>query len=162
MTVYLARTGFVRVGELYSHPIGRGGRKDSIMKRRRLIQVLTAWAGAVPLLGSAGISAASTRSRSLVVLDSRIAGFAHYQGKTCLKDMAVGDNLRFCREPENIHDQRAIVVYWNEIKIGYVPRSHNRALCQLMDASEIVSGEIKRVEIDRGWEPLYFTVRVLV
>jgi hypothetical protein len=129
------------------------------MQRRQLIRFFGALAGALPLAGTA-----ATRSRgprTLPVLDAGIAGFAYYEGGAVIDRIATGDALTFRRELGNPHDRRAIEIFWSEHKIGYVPRSHNRALCQLLDGGEEVIGEVKRV--DRGrWEPLFFVARVLV
>ncbi len=131
------------------------------MNRRKLFRFVGALASALPLTALASGTGVSPRSRKLQVLDSRIAGFAYYDGGHCLARMQAGDTLTFRRQPENPHDRRAIEIFWNGHKIGYVPRSHNRALCHLMDAEEIVVGEVKRVDPE-GWEPLYFTASVEV
>lgn len=127
------------------------------MQRRQLIRFLGAFAGALPLMGGA----TATRSRALPVLDASIAGFAYYEGGAVIERIAAGDALTFRRQPGNPHDRRAIEIFWSEHKIGYVPRSHNRALCRLLDGGEVVIGEVKRVDRER-WEPLFFAASVVV
>jgi hypothetical protein len=127
------------------------------MKRRKLFQMIGALAAVLPL--TAGARARS--GRRLCVLDASIAGFAHYDGEQCLPYMAAGDPLTLQRQPDNAHDHRAIEIFWNGHKIGYVPRAHNRALCRLMDAGEVVVGEVKRVDTWH-WERIYFAANVVV
>lgn len=131
------------------------------MNRRKLFRFVGAWVGALPLTALASGARLSHRSRALQVLDSRIAGFAYYDGKDCLASMSAGEKLSFRREPENPHDRRAVEIFWDGRKIGYVPRSHNRVLCHLMDSGEVVIGEVKLVDTG-NWEPLYFTASVVV
>ena len=47
--------------------------------------------------------------------------------------------LRLVREPENIHDERAILVKDDkDRKIGYIPQSQNTVIANLMDAGKEV------------------------
>jgi len=129
------------------------------MERRRLLGLFGSWAAALPIAVVA--KSARVHGRELLILDCRIAGFAYYSGSECLASIAEGDALTLRREPNNAHDHRAVEIFWNDKKLGYVPRSHNRPLYKLMDTGERVVGEVKRIDTD-NWEPLYFTVSVVV
>ncbi len=51
--------------------------------------------------------------------------------------------LKLVREPENIYDTRAIkVLNQDGLHIGYVPRSKNEVIANLMDAGKHVMCEI--------------------
>ncbi len=147
---------------LSTFPLKGEGRDEGVnVKRRKFFQLLSSLAGALPIAGLAASKNIKPISRSLLVLDSRIAGFAYYEGSQWITQIKPADPLTFRREPTNTHDHRAIEIFWNERKLGYVPRSHNRALYKLMDAGEMVVGEVKRVD-EKSWEPLYFLASVVV
>lgn len=100
-------------------------------------------------------------ARMLPVLETRIAGFAYYQGEQCLSRIKPVDKLELKRESANRHDGKAIEVFWMGPKLGYVPRSHNAALSQLLDQGERIDVVVKGI-VERQWEPLEFKVGVWV
>lgn len=130
------------------------------MNRRHLLRWLGGSAMALPLIGRT--AERMPLARSMLVLDSRIAGFAYYHGSNCLQQLAVGDALTVLREPENSHDENAVALYWQGKQLGYVPRVSNRALSRLLDEGRRVQANIRVVDADSRWEPLYFEVYVLV
>ncbi|MBI5185598.1 MAG: HIRAN domain-containing protein [Nitrospinae bacterium] len=75
-----------------------------------------------------------------------IAGFQYYQGEQIWKKLRKNDPLRLQREPGNPHDPQAIEVFWMNKKLGYVPRSDNPILAQLMDKGCAVKAEICRLK----------------
>lgn len=65
----------------------------------------------------------------------QIAG-SQYQDniEDIVKELTFGDGLKLVREPENPHDHKAIAVNTlNGVKLGYIPRSENHALAEIMD-----------------------------
>ena len=63
--------------------------------------------------------------------------------------MRVGDPLRLEREPDNMHDARAISVQWQGHKLGYVPRAQNAALAWAMDRGESLDARVSRLQPHR-------------
>lgn len=137
-----------------------GKEKPTATPRRNILKL---FAGV--LVGGASLAVIkhpdSKAPRMLPVLETRIAGFAYYQGGQCLSRIKPGDRLELKREPANRHDGRAIEVFWRGHKLGYVPRSHNAALSQLLDQSERIDVVVKGI-VERPWEPLEFRVGVWV
>lgn len=135
--------------------------KKPVATRRR--NILKLFAGI--LAGGASLAVIkrpnTNRARMLPVLETRIAGFAYYQGEQCLARIKPGDKLELKRESANRHDGKAIEVYWKGRKLGYVPRSHNAALSQLLDQGERIDVVVKDL-VERQWEPLEFRVGVWV
>lgn len=64
--------------------------------------------------------------------DFHIAGFAYYDGLHLLDTMKVGTLVTLVKEAGNPYDDDAIVILLGNRRIGYVPRSHNETLAQLL------------------------------
>src|SRR5260221_10177521 len=54
-----------------------------------------------------------------------VAGFQYSEGLKMIDKMREGDELDLVREPENVHDENAVAVYWKQNRIGYVPAMDN-------------------------------------
>ena len=69
------------------------------------------------------------------LLATYVAGAGRHCRRGIFERLAPGDALALHREPENDYDARAVAV-WTERgdKLGYVPRIHNQAVANLMDA----------------------------
>ncbi|MDD3521160.1 MAG: HIRAN domain-containing protein [Actinomycetota bacterium] len=72
-----------------------------------------------------------------------IAGTQYYSAKDNIENIKEKDFLIFQREPENPHDSKAIAVMdLNSNKLGYIPRSENNVISNLMDAGKNIYGII--------------------
>ena len=102
---------------------------------------LAAAGGASALaVGGAGapaiaMSASAAGARDLPLLDTYVTGAGRHCGRRVFDRLVPGTPLALRREPGNGYDARAVAV-WTEQgeKLGYVPRIHNQALANLMDA----------------------------
>lgn len=86
----------------------------------------------------------------LLVQSSPLAGFNYHQAPEVWQGMRVGDALALEREPDNVHDARAISVLWRGRKLGYVPRAHNAALAWAMDRGESLDARVSRLQPHRN------------
>lgn len=59
------------------------------------------------------------------------------------------DRLELYRQQDNEFDKYAILVKFNGEKLGYVPRSDNKILANLMDAGKEIYGEIVDLNMDK-------------
>ncbi len=57
-----------------------------------------------------------------------IAGFEYYDGLDIIDELKPGTTVNLSIEPDNPYDSEAIVIYYNDTKLGYVPSNHNQAL----------------------------------
>lgn len=62
-----------------------------------------------------------------------VAGFCFYEGEDKLEQMVVGEKITLVTDPENEYDDHAIELHWQNIKIGFVPRSDNHHLFRLIE-----------------------------
>ena len=121
--------------------------------KRRLALLILAWAWAWPL--HAQVAA------HILLQDSPLAGFQYHAGKTLWPQMQVGDVLTLVREPDNVHDARAVRVEWRGHKIGYVPRRENADVARLMDGGQPLEARIVRLaEVRDPWSRVRFEILV--
>ena len=113
--------------------------------RRELLK----WAGmlGIPLvgtvcgLGGAGSSVRVLRRSSpdrcqegLALLQTcPVAGFQFYDGERVWSRLRIGALLELRREAGNPHDDRAVEVWWEQYKLGYLPRRDNAVASQWLD-----------------------------
>jgi hypothetical protein len=95
-------------------------------------------------------AAAPAQQVKLLVQSSPLAGFNYHQAPEVWREMRVGDALGLEREPDNVHDARAISVQWRGHKLGYVPRAQNSALAWAMDRGERLDARVSRVQRHRN------------
>lgn len=99
----------------------------------------------------------------IYLLQSFVRGFRFYEGAALIPKMKNGDMLQLVREPDNQFDNKAIAVYYNDIKIGFLPKEDNDILSKLMDA-EVVKLHAEIAQLQEGakdWEKLFIAVYVL-
>ena len=91
-------------------------------------------------MGGAGapaiaVGASAAEARDLPLLDTYVAGAGRHCARAVFARLEPGEALVLRREPDNGYDARAVAV-WTERgeMLGYVPRIHNQAVANLMDA----------------------------
>lgn len=62
------------------------------------------------------------KQRIEVVLETFVAGVIYSDFDINRGRLRKGERLTLRNEPFNIHDPRAIAVYWKQTRIGYIPR----------------------------------------
>ena len=88
-----------------------------------------------------------------------IAGTQYYSAKDNIENIKEKDFLIFQREPENPHDSKAIAVMdLNSNKLGYIPRSENNVISNLMDAGKNIYGMIA----DKKYAGDYINIEIKV
>jgi hypothetical protein len=107
------------------------------------------------LFGSLGLAAAApavaASARTVLIQESPIAGFEFHRGAAVWSSLHVGQMLELVREPTNPHDADAVAVYFQEEKLGYVPRAENHAVAQMLDRGEHLEASI--VKLSDGEDP---------
>lgn len=66
-----------------------------------------------------------------------LAGWDHWDGDSVFDRMQIGDGLKLVREPNNEFDPNAIAVYYDDSKLGLIPRTSNGALALLLDIAKV-------------------------
>jgi hypothetical protein len=101
-------------------------------------------------------------SKKIFLVDCHIAGTMYVDDIDELEpELEKGKRLYFFREPENPHDNLAIMITdEHKNKLGYVPRGKNEILSRLMDAGKLVYGTIYEKKYLDEW--LNITIQVFM
>ena len=100
------------------------------------------------------------------VFDSRadarrffVAGFPYHAGPKLIDRLNVGNLLRLVREHDNPHDTRAVAIYYQEDRIGYVPRNQNHDIAAKLDQGKRLRCQITAINAE---EDAYDVIEVEV
>ncbi len=102
---------------------------------------------------SGSLSIPKPFEKEIFLLDTHVAGTSFVEGIIDLApSLHIGDKLNFFREPDNPHDDKAILIRTQAgVKIGYIPRADNLIFARLMDAGKLLFGRIESKEIKITW-----------
>jgi hypothetical protein len=104
-------------------------------------------------------SFAGAQQVRILVQSSPLAGFQFHAGARIWEQLRVGDALALTREADNAHDSNAVRVDWQGIKLGYLPRSENRAVAAAMDGGARVEGRVAALKQARDpWQRIRIDV----
>ena len=79
-----------------------------------------------------------------------IAGFGYWQGCEAFEHLKIGTQLDLIREEDNRFDPYAVAIYYEEYKLGYIPRGSNHDISKYMDMGldDIYDVRITRITPD--------------
>lgn len=82
--------------------------------------------------------------------DFHIAGFTFCDGIDVFQQLTIGSALTLKAEPENRFDPYAVAVYFNETKLGYIPKEKNKEISKFLNLgySQIFEAHINRITAD--------------
>ena len=74
------------------------------------------------------------KSVDKVHLDNfHIAGFGYWQGCEAFEHLKIGTKLDLVREENNPFDPYAVAIYYEDYKLGFIPRGSNHDISKYMD-----------------------------
>jgi len=117
------------------------------MKRREVLKAILALP-ILPFFMPKPGRTAPPRKNPTLLLATMVAGFQYHDGEKLLPMLREGQPLRLVRERRNRHDHRAIAIYRQGVKLGYVPRGDNPVLANLMDDGYTLKAEIGWLDRD--------------
>jgi len=76
-----------------------------------------------------------------------IAGFTYNDGIDVFENLKIGTPVTLVAEPENGFDPNAVAIYFNEFKLGFVPKSENKEVSQFLNLgyTNLFEAKINRV-----------------
>lgn len=94
------------------------------------------------------------------LLQCFVAGFRYYNGPQLINKMEIGDTIKLVREPNNKYDNKAIALYFQNNKIGFIPQMDNQVISNMMDVNMmLLNAEISYVNPKKdSWEQLEIIV----
>lgn len=92
-----------------------------------------------------------------------LRGFQYYEGPRIFEQLNECGQLEMVREIDNPHDKHAIALYFEGLKIGYIPSISNKTLSVLMDTELLeFHAEVAKIESNvSDWEKIYVAIYAL-
>jgi len=83
-------------------------------------------------------------------LDFQLAGFTYWDGLEVFDQLKHGTKVRLVAEPDNPYDNEAVAVYFEDKKLGYVPKNRNAEISKFLffGYEDIFEAMINRVSPD--------------
>ena len=83
-----------------------------------------------------------------------MAGFTYYEGVEVFEKLKVGTKLKLVPEPENPYDAKAVALYFDTKKLGFIPRGENRVVSKFLNLGyhNVFEAFINRVSPDEHTE----------
>jgi len=130
------------------------------MKRSKFLKILTG--GALSVVPLTAMATAPVKKEPLQLIETHVAGYPHYMKVTDTVVMSKGMPLRMKREPRNKYDPRAITLYFDHRKIGYIPRAENRLLSRMPDGGIGLQARISTFQPQNDpWERVRVEVEMM-
>ena len=79
-----------------------------------------------------------------------IAGFSYWEGCEAFEYLKIGTKLDLIREADNQFDPYAVAIYYDEFKLGFIPRDSNHDISKYLDMGldDIYEARIQRISPD--------------
>lgn len=77
-----------------------------------------------------------------------VAGFSYYDGLEAADQLKPGVIVDLVREVNNPYDPNAVVIRYNGIKLGYIPRGQNHIISQFLyfGHADLFEARVQRVD----------------
>ena len=113
----------------------------------------------LPLLAFGAKAQTGPTPQSTLLLKTPVAGFQYYEGERIWSSLNIGDPLTLVREPADPYDDKAVAVYRQDNKIGYIPRKDNAVIANLMDQGRALRATLSKKSWQTNpWERLRVSV----
>ena len=97
-------------------------------------------------------------AREIMVLQCLIAGTSFRKLDKVQDDLKETVRLEMKREGNNEFDQFAVALWFQNTKVGYIPKDKNEVLARLMDAGKQFYATIHAKEMEGNWLKLEIKV----
>jgi hypothetical protein len=102
--------------------------------------------------------------KRLHLIHCNIAGFTFWDGCIAFENLKLGTKLQLVRDSNNRYDSKAVALYWNEYKLGYIPRTHNDNISMFLDMGhdDIFETRISRISSNAEQEKqVYINIYII-
>ena len=73
-------------------------------------------------------------------LSCNVAAFTYNEGCEVFDKLKIGKEVQLVREDENVHDHKAVAIFFGKKHIGYIPRQQNETISRFMDLGYAAEG----------------------
>jgi HIRAN domain len=89
--------------------------------------------------------------KEILVLECVVAGTSFRKLGTIEADLAATVKLDMKREGKNEFDKFAVALYFQNVKVGYIPKDKNEVIARLMDAGKAFHATVEAKEWEGTW-----------
>ena len=82
-----------------------------------------------------------------------IAGFGYWEGCEVLEELHIGTRLELVREEDNKFDPYAVAIYYDDHKLGFIPRRSNHDISKYLDMGLEDIYEVRVTRISKKLHP---------
>lgn len=91
-------------------------------------------------------------TREIFLLDIVVAGTSFCKAIDQIAPLLTkGQVLKMIRDTKNKHDENAIAIYYEDTRIGWIPRDLNLIIARLMDAGKAFFCRVEQVKNIHEW-----------
>ena len=72
----------------------------------------------------------------------------YYYNNELIKKLSVGERVKLIPEPDNPHDENAVMIFARGEKIGYVPREDNRVFVYALKKKREIDAKITSITLE--------------
>lgn len=89
-------------------------------------------------------------TKKVHLMNFHIAGFSYWDGCEAFENLRIGTKLQLEREEDNKFDPYAVAIYYNDLKLGFVPREDNHDISKFLDMGwdDLFEARITRITPD--------------
>ena len=98
--------------------------------------------------------------RETLVLECLVAGTSFRKLENVRDELKETVRLEMKREGDNEFDHFAIGLWFQDAKVGYIPREENEVIARLMDAGKQFFAIIAAKKMEGNWLKLYIRVKL--
>lgn len=127
------------------------------MNRRNLLKTIFGLAGF-------GLVATKVQAKTLIrIQSSSVAGFQFYQGAKVWHQINEGDTLTLKAESTNKYNRNAGEIYWQDQKLGYLPRDEDYEISQMLLSKQKLIGTIQQKQMKSSpWQRVQMSVELFL
>jgi hypothetical protein len=89
--------------------------------------------------------------KEILVLECIVAGTSFRKLDVIEADLAATVKLDMKREGKNEFDKFAVALYFQNVKVGYIPKDKNEVIARLMDSGKAFHATIEAKEWEGTW-----------
>ncbi|NOQ93068.1 MAG: hypothetical protein GQ547_00355 [Methylophaga sp.] len=94
--------------------------------------------------------------------DFYLAGAKFYQLPWVINELKLGTEMKLIPDPENRYDENAVIVQFNDHKLGFIPRANNTNLQKLLLANVNIIARISVLNPqEEQWKQVKITLYIV-
>jgi len=134
-----------------------------MISRRSFIKILIANIGLFLSNFTLAKNTSSVYKKNILLNKCSVAGFQYYQGREVINFLKESDSLNLSVEVDNEYDKYAVEIYYQNTKLGYIPRSENKHISRMLQAGIDLDCQVLAIDPKKqAWHAVIVAVYIQV